>query len=138
MQGGGLHEFVTDQHLGRGPFDGARWELRSSWKNGFNQVSLSTYDFSPRLDDPQAIADFVARKDREHDNLAGFDTTHTTRVVDGHHGYVWTHGSLRGWWYFAAWFPRPGDTVRVECIATQEKARFKRLCADAMRTLRLH
>src|SRR4051812_25708762 len=38
-----LREFVTDQHLGGGPFDGARWELRSSWRKGFNVVSLASF-----------------------------------------------------------------------------------------------
>lgn len=134
--GPGLHELITDQHFSADPADGARWELRSSWKKNLNVVSLASYDEKPRLDDPATVADFIARKDTEHAGLAGFHVTHTRRVVHGRTGYVWNHGSRRGYWYYAAWFPRPGRTVRVECIAKRETDRFKRLCAQAMATLR--
>jgi hypothetical protein len=129
-----LREFVTDQHLGGGPFDGARWELRSSWRTGFNVVSLAS--FVEPVDDPAAVAKFVAGKDDQHAGLAGYTVTHTTRVVDGHRAYVWNHDSNSGNWYYAAWFPQPGYSVRVECIAKEQKDRFKRLCAQAMRSLR--
>lgn len=137
-RGRGLHELVTDQHFGAGPYDGARWELRSSWTENLNVVSLASYIETPRLDSPAAVARFVARKDREHRGLAGHRLSHTVRVVDGRKGYVWNHGSDRGYWFFAAWFPRPGYTVRVECVAKKEKERFKRLCAEAMGSLRFH
>jgi hypothetical protein len=61
--------------------------------------------------------------------------THTERVVHGRRGYVWEHGSSDGHWYYAAWFPQPVHTVRVECIARKQKKRFKRLCAEAMGSL---
>ena len=133
-RGPDLRELVTDQH-GDSPADGARWELRSSFTKGFNVVSLASYAFEPRLDDPEAVADFVAEKDREHERLAGSDVTHTERVVDGRRGYVWEHGSRRGYRYFAAWFPHPVHTVRVECIARRQRDRFERLCDEAMDSL---
>jgi hypothetical protein len=83
------------------------------------------------------VAGFVARKDAAHARLAGRPVGHTTRVVDGHRGYVWEHGSPSGYWYFSAWFPAPVHSVRVECIARHEAARFKRLCGEAMRSLDL-
>jgi hypothetical protein len=134
--GPGLHELVTDQHFDGGQHDGARWELRSSWTENLNVVSLASYIEKPRLDNPAAVARFVARKDREHARLAGFRVSHAVRVVDGRKGYVWNHGSDRGYWYYAAWFPRPVHTVRVECIAKRQAARFKRLCAEAVGSLR--
>jgi hypothetical protein len=57
-------------------------------------------------------------------------------LVNGRKGYVWDHGSDRGYWYYAAWFPQPVHTVRVECIAKKQVHRFKRLCTEAMRSLR--
>jgi hypothetical protein len=64
--------------------------------------------------------------------------THTQRVVDGRRGYVWNHGSPRGFWYCAAWFPQPVHSVRVECIARRQTGRFKRLCAEAIGSLQFH
>ncbi|MDX6643611.1 MAG: hypothetical protein QOD76_1573, partial [Solirubrobacteraceae bacterium] len=52
--------------------------------------------------------------------------------------YVWNHGSERGYWYYAAWFPQPVHTVRVECIARNQRDRFKRLCAEAVGSLKFH
>ncbi|MEA2375937.1 MAG: hypothetical protein QOD53_2400 [Thermoleophilaceae bacterium] len=133
-----LHEFISDQHLRRGMYDGARWELRSSWTKGFNVVSLAHYVFEPPLDNPAAVAAFVARKDRQHTDLAGFSVTHTQLVVHGRRGYVWNHDSRNGYWYYAAWFPQPVHSVRVECIARDQVDRFKRLCTEAMRSLTFH
>jgi hypothetical protein len=56
-------------------------------------------------------------------------------VVDGRRGYVWDHGSPYGYRYYAAWFPHPVHTVRVECIASRQKDRFERICAEAVRSL---
>ena len=134
--GPGLRELRTDEHWDAGPNDGARWELRSSFTKGYNVVSLAHYIFEPRLDDPAAVADFVAGKDGEHARLAGTGVTHTVRVVDGREGYVWEHRDRRGYWHFAAWFPQPVHTVRLECITKKDAARFKRLCAEAMASLR--
>jgi hypothetical protein len=133
-----LREFVTDNLSAGSETDGARWELRSSFKKGYNMVSLAHYIPEPRLDSPVATRDFVARKDREHARLAGFAVRHTERVVDGRRGYVWDHGSNSGYWYYAAWFPHPVHTVRVECIAKKQRDRFERLCDEAMRSLRLN
>ncbi|HEX8052246.1 MAG TPA: hypothetical protein VF517_04580 [Thermoleophilaceae bacterium] len=130
-----LHEFITDQPTGGGVTGAARWELRSSFTKGRNVVSLARYTYEPALDDPAAVADFVAEKDREHSRLAGSDVTHSERVVDGRRGYVWNHRSPYGYWYYAAWFPQRVHTVRVECIAKQQEARFKRLCAEAVGSL---
>jgi hypothetical protein len=93
--------------------------------------------FEPALDDPEAIAAFVRKKDREHSDLAGETVTHTERVDDGRKGYVWQHGSPTGYWYYAAWYPAPVHTVRVECMARKRKRRFQRLCFEAMRSLEL-
>jgi hypothetical protein len=134
-RGPDLREFITDQPSGGVVADGARWELRSSYTKGHNVVSLASYVYAPPLDDAAAVADFVARKDREHSRLAGSDVTHTQRVVDGRRGYVWDHRSPYGYWYYAAWFPHPVDTVRVECIARRQEDRFKRLCAEAVGSL---
>jgi hypothetical protein len=136
--GDGLRELRTDQDWGEGPDDGARWELRSSFTKGYNVVSLSHYVFKPRLDDPAAVAAFVADKDREHARLAGDPVEHAERVVDGRKGYVWEHDGRGGEWHFAAWFPQPVHSVRLECIAKRQEARFKRLCAEAMASLRFH
>ena len=133
-----LREFITDGPVEAKPDGGQRWELRSRFTKGYNMVSLAHYVFEPALDDPKAIADFVAEKDREHSRLAGHDVTHTERMVDGRKGYVWNHGSWTGRWYYAAWFPQPVHTIRVECIATKQKDRFKRLCAEAVGSLRFH
>ena len=70
--------------------------------------------------------------------MPGAPVTHTTRVVDGRTGYVWEYRSHRGYWQYAAWFPQPVHSVRVECIAKTEVARFQRLCAEAMGSLRFH
>ncbi|MEA2350074.1 MAG: hypothetical protein QOG86_1015 [Thermoleophilaceae bacterium] len=129
-----LHEFITDAHADAP--DGARWELRSSFTKGYNVVSLASYVEEPRLDNAAAVAAFVARKDAEHSRLAGFTVTHTERVVDGRKGYVWSHRSRHGYWYYAAWFPQPVNSLRVECIARDQLGRFKRLCAEAMRSLK--
>jgi hypothetical protein len=131
-----LHEFITDEPADDGPNDGARWELRSSFTKGYNALTLAHYVREPRLDDPAAVADFVAEKDREHNRLAGYRVSHTERVVDGRKGYVWEHSSGRGYWYYAAWFPQPVHSVRVECVARKQTARFKRLCAEAMGSLK--
>jgi hypothetical protein len=133
-----LKEFTVDEHWDAGPNDGARWELRSPFTKGYNVVSLSHYIFEPHLDDPAAVADFVADKDRQHSKIAGSSVTHTQRVVDGRKGYVWTHGNSRGYWHYAVWFPQPIHTVRVECIAKKQVRRFKRLCAGAIRSLDFH
>jgi hypothetical protein len=131
-----LREFITDNIDDAHPYDGARWELRSSFSNGYNLVSLAHYVEDPRLDNAAAIADFVARKDGEHTRLAGFRVTHTSMTVDGRAGYVWNHESRNGYWYYAAWFPHPVHTVRVECIAKNQLSQFKRLCAEAVRSLK--
>ena len=81
------------------------------------------------------MARFIEKKDGEHETLAGSPVTHTERVVDGRRGYVWNHGSASGYWYYAAWFPHPGHTVRVECIARRQEERFRRLCAEAVGSL---
>ena len=133
-----LREFITDEHWGAGPNDGARWELRSSFTRGYNVLSLAHYVFEPRLDGAAAVADFVADKDREHSRVAGFGVTHKERVVDGRMGYVWNHFSRRGDWHYAAWFPHPVHSVRVECVARTQMGRFKRLCAEAIGSLRFH
>jgi hypothetical protein len=133
-----LKELVRDEHFDGGPNDGARWEVRTSFTEGYNGVSLAHYIFEPRLDDSAAVEDFVAQKDREHAHLAGRGVTHTERVVDGRKGYVWDHGSRSGFWYYAAWFPQPVHTVRVECVARTQRERFERLCAEAMRSLEFH
>ncbi|HEX8742780.1 MAG TPA: hypothetical protein VF712_06585 [Thermoleophilaceae bacterium] len=130
-----LREFITDDLRGDAQTSGARWELRSSFRKGFNAVSLAHYVYEPRLDDPAAVAAFVAKKDREHSRLAGFDVTHTERMVAGRRGYVWNHPSRNGFWYFAAWFPQPVHTVRLECIADKQEDRFRRLCSEALRSL---
>jgi hypothetical protein len=135
--GPGLRELRRDEHWNGGPDDGARWELRSSVLKGDNVISLSHYIFlEPRLDDPAAVAGFVAGKDREQSAIAGFTVRHQERVVDGRTGYVWQYRSHRGYWQFAAWFPQPVHSVRVECIARAEADRFKRLCGEAMASLR--
>jgi hypothetical protein len=134
-----LKEFIVDEDWDAGPNDGARWELRSSFTKGYNVVSLSHYIFDdPHLDNPRAVADFVAGKDREHSDIADRRVTHTTRVVDGRKGYVWTHGNWRGYWHYAVWFPQPVHTIRVECIAKKQESRFKRLCAEAVSSLKFH
>ena len=130
-----LRELVTDEPPLAGPDDGARWELRSSFTKGYNVVTLGHYILEPPLDDAAALRDFLADKDRAHSRLAGFRVTHTERVVDGRRGYVWDHGSARGYWYFTAWFPQPVHSVRVECVARRQTARFMRLCAEAMSSL---
>ena len=136
--GPGLKELVTDQHFGAGPNDGARWELRTKFTEGYNVVSLAHYIFEPHLDDPAAIADFVAKKDREHARIARSDVSHAERVVDGRKGYVWDHRGPHDAWHFAAWFPQPIHSVRVECIARTQEDRFKRLCREAMESLDFH
>ena len=136
--GPGLHELVTDEQPLSGPYDGARWELRSSFTKGYNVITLGHYIVTPPLDSPAAVAVFLAEKDSAHSRLAGRPVTHSERVVDGRRGYVWDHGSPRGIWYFAAWFPEPVHSVRVECIAKRETGRFKRLCGEAMRSLKFH
>jgi hypothetical protein len=137
-RGPDLKEFVTDEDFGVGPNDGARWELRSSFTDGYNVVSLSHYIFEPPLDDPAAVAEFVAGKDGEHSKSAGRPMTHTERVVDGRKGYVWTHIGRADYWLYSAWFPHPVHSVRVECVARKQTDRFKRLCAEAVRTLEFH
>jgi hypothetical protein len=134
----GLRELVTDEDWGAGPNDGARWELRSSFTEGYNVVSLAHYVFEPRLDDPKSVADFLADKDGEHARDAGYPVSHTDRVVDGRQGYVWNHYNSRGYWVYAAWFPHRVHSVRVECVARGEVRRFKRLCAEAMKSLEFH
>jgi hypothetical protein len=130
-----LHEFNTDNLAEGSETDGARWELRSSFTKGFNVLSLAHYIHEPRLDNPAAVADFVARKDREHAGLAGYKVTHTEFTVDGRKGYVWNHDSRHGYWYYAAWFPQPVHTVRVECIAGRQERKFRRLCGEAIESL---
>jgi hypothetical protein len=136
--GPGLREFITDEHWDGGPNDGARWELRSSFRKGQNFVSLAHYIFEPRLDDPAAVAEFVADKDDEHSRIAGHRVSHTQRVVDGRTGYVWTHGNRAGYWHYAVWFPQAVHTVRVECVAKRDLSRFKRLCNEALESLEFH
>jgi hypothetical protein len=136
--GPGLREFITDEDWGAGPNDGARWELRSSFTKNQNVVSLAHYIFEPRLDNPAAVAKFVADKDDEHSRMARHRVEHTKRVVDGRTGYVWTHGNRFGYWHYAVWFPHPVHTIRVECIAKQEAERFKRLCDEALDSLEFH
>jgi hypothetical protein len=134
--GGGLRELVTDESPLAGPYDGARWELRSSFTKGYNAITLGHYIVRPELTDGAAVARFIAEKDGAHSRLAGFGVTHTTRVVDGRKGYVWDHRGRDGTWYFAAWFPQRVHSVRVECIGKSEAPRFKRLCAQAMGSLK--
>ncbi|HET8953998.1 MAG TPA: hypothetical protein VFN44_25975 [Solirubrobacteraceae bacterium] len=134
--GPGLRELRTDEHWGEAPDDGARWELRTSFTRGYNVISLSHFVFVPRLDDPAAVGAFVAGKDREQSRLAGVPVRHGERVVDGRTGYVWQYRSHRGYRQYAAWFPQPVHSVRVECIAKKDAARFERLCAEAMASLR--
>lgn len=134
----GLHEFITDEHWDAGPNDGARWELRSSASKGFNVVSLAHYIFDPPLDDEAVVREFVADKDREHTRGAGFRVNHTERVVDGRRGYVWNYGKSGRYWYYGAWFPQPVHSIRVECVARRQPDRFKRLCAEAVRSLKFH
>jgi hypothetical protein len=136
--GPGLHEFVADEDWDGGPNDGARWELRSSFSEGENTISLAHYIFEPRLDDPAAIADFLADKDDEHSRIAGTHVRHSRRIVDGRTGYVWTHGNRHGYWHYALWFPRPVHSIRVECVARDQIRRFKRLCDEATSSLRFH
>ena len=132
-----LRELITDEDFGAGPADGARWELRPKSRAGGDAVILSHYIFDdPRLDDPAAVAAFVADKDREHADLAGERVTHTERVVDGRTGYVWEHRLRNGAWYSTTWFPQPVHTVRLECVGRRQTDRFKRLCAEAVRSLR--
>jgi hypothetical protein len=133
-----LREFIVDEHWDGGPNDGARWELRPSSSKEYNVVSLAHYIFEPRLDDQAAIAEFLADKDREHTEGAGFRVTHTDRVVDGRKGYVWTYGEPGRYWYYAAWFPQPVHSVRLECVARGKIGRFKRLCAEAVASLKFH
>jgi hypothetical protein len=132
--GPGLRELRTDEHWDAAPDDGARWELRSHFTKGYNVITLSHYVFA--LDDRAAVAAFVAAKDREQSRIAGFPVSHRGREVDGRTGYVWEYRSHRGYWQFAAWFPQPVHSVRVECIARAEADRFKRLCGEAMASLR--
>jgi hypothetical protein len=137
--GAGLREFVDDEHFDAGPNDGARWELRTPVSAGDNVVSLAHYIFTdPRLDSPAAVTDFVAGKDDEHSRYAGTRVTHRKRVVDGRTGYFWTHESAGGYWHHVAWFPAPVHSIRVECVADTEVARFKRLCSEAIASLRFH
>ena len=132
----GLREFVTDEEWSSDPADGARWEVRSSFLQGQNFVSLASYVFEPRLDDPDAVADFVTGKDDEHAAIAGHVVEHTRRVVDGRSGYVWEHGNDLGYWHYAMWFPAPTYSVRLECIARKQTERFKDLCEEAASSLR--
>ena len=60
------------------------------------------------------------------------------RVADGRQGYAWNHGARDGSWQYTVWFPHPIHSVRVECVARKQEARFRRLCAEAMRTLKFH
>jgi hypothetical protein len=134
-----LKEFIVDEDWDAGPNDGARWELRTSFTKGYNVVSLSHYIFDdPHLDNPRAVREFVAGKDREHSRIADKKVSHTTRVVDGRKGYVWTHGNSRGYWHYAVWFPQPVHTIRVECIAKKQESRFRRLCSEAVESLKFH
>jgi hypothetical protein len=134
--GPGLRELVTDEKPLAGPNDGARWELRSSFTKGYNVITLGHYIVEPRLDSAGALPAFLAQKDLAHSRLAGRPVSHTRRVVDGRTGYVWNHGSPGGFWYYAAWFPQPVHSVRVECIARRQTARFRRLCAEAIGSLK--
>jgi hypothetical protein len=136
--GPGLHEYLKDEHWDAGPNDGARWELRTSVTDGDNVVSLAHYIFEPALDSPAAVAKFVADKDDEHSRYARHRVGHTRRVVDGRTGYVWTHTSGGGYWHHVVWFPAPVHSIRLECIANREVSRFKRLCDEALRSLRFH
>lgn len=137
-RGPDLRELITDHAPDDDPTDGARWELRSSFTKGYNVVSLASYTYEPPLDDPEAVARFIAKKDGEHSRLAGSQATHTARVVDGRKGYVWTHGNSRGYWHYAVWFPQPVHTIRVECIAKKQESRFRRLCSEAVESLEFH
>ena len=137
--GPGLKELVRDEDWGGGPNDGALWELRSPFREGRNNVSLAHYVFvDPRLDNDQAVADFVADKDDEHSRAAGHRVSHTEQVFDGRKGYVWEHANRRGGWQYAAWFPQPVHSVRLECIADSQEDRFRRLCDEAKKSLRFH
>lgn len=131
-----LTELITDEHWGEGPNDGARWEVRSPWHNGYNVVSLAHYIFVPSLGDPAEVKAFVAGKDDDHRSLAGKEVSHSEVVVDGRKGYVWNHSSPSGYWYYAAWFPHAVHTVRVECIAKRRVVHFRSLCEQAMATLK--
>jgi hypothetical protein len=137
--GPGLRELVRDQDFGAGPNDGAHWELRSKYTDGYNAVSLTHFIYDdPPLDDPAAVAGFIADRDGDHAGLAGFPVSHTERTVAGRKAYVWNHGSDNGVWYFSAWFPQPVHSVRLECIARSQEDRFRRLCSEALRSLEFH
>jgi hypothetical protein len=136
--GPGLKELVTDEHWDGGPNDGARWELRSSFTKGYNVVSLAHYIFEPRLDNDAAIADFVATKDHQHTEGAGFSVHHTERVIAGRRAYVWTYGEPGRYWYYGAWFPQRVHSVRLECVARNPISRFKGLCREAVGSLAFH
>lgn len=131
-----LIELETDEHWGEGPHDGARWELRTTFTKGYNVISLANYVFVPTLDDKQAIERFVKSKDSRHRELAGKEVTHETVTVDGRTGHAWNHDGKDGYWYYAAWFPQPTGTVRLECIAKNQRARFEEMCAEALKSLR--
>jgi hypothetical protein len=133
-----LKELVTDEHWDGGPNDGARWELRSSFTKGYNVVSLAHYIFEPHLDNHAAIADFVAKKDHEHTEGAGFPVHHTERVIAGRRAYVWTYAEPPRYWYYGAWFPQPVHGVRLECVARNPISRFKGLCREAVGSLAFH
>ena len=85
------------------------------------------------------MAAFVADKDRAHSRLAGVACQHTrARTVDGRTGYVWTHGSRTGYWYYAAWFPHPEHSACGSSASPAAQApRFKRLCAEAIGVARV-
>ena len=131
-----LHEFITDKQLDADSDAGARWELRSSWTKGYNLISLATYRPDPPLNNTAAVKDFLARKDREHSQLAGRSVTHAELTVAGRKGYYWRHDSERGYDYFAAWFPQSVSSVRLECISKNQRKKFERLCGEAIRSLK--
>lgn len=133
---GNLVELQTDEDWGEGPNDGARWELRSTWHEGFNVVSLANYVFVPALDDEASIDVWLAGKNADHENLAGKAVTYERIKVDGRTGYVWDHPGKNGYWHYAAWFPQPGGTIRLECISKQRHEQFRRICGTAVKSLR--
>lgn len=136
--GPSLNEMITDEDWGEGPNDGARWELRTPVLKGYNTVSLSHYIYVPALDNPAAVDNFVAKKDVEHEQMAGKPVGHEEITVDGRNGYLWEYEGRSGYWQYAAWFPQPVHTVRVECIAKRQRARFVQLCDETMRTLKFN
>ena len=131
-----LRELVTDEHSLAGPNDGARWELRSSFSKGYNVVSLAPLHLRA-----------AARRRRGAGGVPGRQGPRALparRIPRDPHGARRRRAQgirlgprqRRGYWYSTAWFPQPVHSVRLECIARGQTSRFKRLCAEAIASLR--